>query len=74
MQTRITGQIGTDSQITNESNRSTRQYSDLDLFFGKNSLGFDVNKVTDIQAPSKRSVRNLVLLNQFEKLSIKYGN
>ena len=51
----VGGQIGTDSQITNESGRSTRQYSDLDLFFGKNSLGFDVNKVTDIQAV-KRSV------------------
>ena len=62
----VGGQIGTDSQITNESGRSTRQYSDLDLFFGKNSLGFDINKVTDIQAV-KRSVRNLVLLNQFEK-------
>ena len=61
------GQIGTDAQLTNESNKSSRQYSDLDLFFGKNSIGFDVNKVTDIQAV-KRSVRNLVLLNQFENL------
>ena len=62
----VGGKIGTDAQQQNESNRSTRQYSDLDLFFGKNAIGFDVNKVTDIQAV-KRSVRNLVLLNQFEK-------
>ena len=62
----VGGQIGTDSQITNESGRSTKKYSDLDLFFAKNSLGFDVNKVTDIQAV-KRAVRNLVLFNQYEK-------
>ena len=62
----VGGKIGTDAQQQNESNRSTRQYSYLDLFFGKNAIGFDVNKVTDIQAV-KRSVRNLVLLNQFEK-------
>ena len=62
----VAGQIGTDAQLTNESDKSSRQFSDLDLFFAKNSVGFDVNKVTDIQAV-KRSVRNLVLLNQYEK-------
>tara|TARA_B100001094_G_C18182958_1_gene801989 strand:- start:1954 stop:2409 length:456 start_codon:yes stop_codon:yes gene_type:complete len=62
----VAGQIGTDAQSTNESDKSSRQFSDLDLFFAKNSVGFDVNKVTDIQAV-KRSVRNLVLLNQYEK-------
>jgi phage baseplate assembly protein W len=56
----------TDSQAFNESERSIKQYSDLDLFFGKKSASNDINKVNDIQAV-KRSVRNLVLLNHYEK-------
>jgi len=56
----------TDSQAFNESDRSVKQYSDLDLFFGKKSASNDINKVNDIQAV-KRSVRNLVLLNHYEK-------
>jgi len=56
----------TDSQAFNESKRSIKQYSDLDLFFGKKSASNDINKVNDIQAV-KRSVRNLVLLNHYEK-------
>ena len=46
--------------------RNVRQYKDLDLFFAKKSGSKDVRKVTDIQAV-KRSVRNLVLLNHYEK-------
>ena len=61
-----TGTAGTDAQATNKSSRSTKQYKDLDLFFGRDTMGNDVNKVEDIQAV-KRSVRNLVLLNQYEK-------
>ena len=55
-----------DAQAQNDITRNVKQYSDLDLFFGKKVVGSDVNKVTDIQAV-KRSGRNLVLLNQFEK-------
>ena len=55
-----------DAQLTNDSDRSVRKYSDLDLFFGKKSPSNDVNKVTNIQAV-KRSVRNLVLTNHYEK-------
>ena len=55
-----------DAQSKNDISRNVRQYSDLDLFFGKKSVGSDVNKITDIQAV-KRSIRNLVLLNAFEK-------
>ena len=55
-----------DAQAQNDITRNVRQYSDLDLFFGKKTVGSDVNKVTDIQAV-KRSIRNLVLLNTFEK-------
>tara|TARA_B100001094_G_C17738407_1_gene579988 strand:+ start:142 stop:570 length:429 start_codon:yes stop_codon:yes gene_type:complete len=55
-----------DAQLNNESTRSTRIYSDLDLFFGKKSSDRDVSVVTDVQAV-KRSIRNLVLLNTYEK-------
>ena len=43
-----------------------RQYKDLDLFFGKTQGSADISKITDIEAV-KRSVRNLVLTNFYEK-------
>jgi phage baseplate assembly protein W len=55
-----------DAQSNNDITRNVRQYSDLDLFFGKKSSDSDISKVTDVQAV-KRSVRNLVLLNAYEK-------
>ena len=55
-----------DAQSQNTSSRNTRQYVDLDLFFQKKIPNKDVNTITDIQAV-KRSVRNLVLLNPYEK-------
>ena len=55
----------TDAQDNNDISRNVKQYRDLDLFFSKKS-NKDVNKVTDIEAV-KRSVRNLILLNTFEK-------
>ena len=55
-----------DAQANNDISRNVRQYSDLDLFFGKRTVGNDVNKITDIQAV-KRSIRNLVLLNTYDK-------
>ena len=55
----------TDAQANNDITRNVKQYRDLDLFFGKKS-NKDVNKVTDVEAV-KRSVRNLLLLNTFEK-------
>ena len=55
-----------DAQITNDSDRSSRKYSDLDLFFGKKSSDSDIQNITDIKAV-KRSIRNLVLLNHYEK-------
>ena len=55
-----------DSQAQNKSSRSAQLYSDLDLFFGKNNSDKDVNIIYDIQAV-KRSIRNLVLTNQYEK-------
>ena len=55
-----------DAQANNDITRNVRQYTDLDLFFGKKSSDSDISKVTDIQAV-KRSIRNLVLLNTYEK-------
>ena len=55
-----------DAQLNNSSDRNVRQYADLDLFFGKKSSDKDVSVVTDVQAV-KRSIRNLVLLNIYEK-------
>ena len=55
-----------DAQGQNDIDRNVRQYSDLDLFFGRKSVSKDINKVTDIQAV-KRSIRNLVLTNHYEK-------
>jgi phage baseplate assembly protein W len=56
----------TDAQAKNNIDRNVRQYSDLDLFFNKTMTSKDISKVTDIQAV-KRSIRNLVLTNHYEK-------
>ena len=56
----------TDAQAINDSPRNVRTYSDLDLFFSAKGVSKDISKVTDIQAV-KRSVRNLVLTNHYEK-------
>ena len=54
-----------DAQLNNDA-RATRQYTDLDLFFGRKTSDNDVRQVTDAQAV-KRSIRNLVQLNTYEK-------
>ena len=54
-----------DAEATNDK-RSVRKYADLDLFFATNNRSKDINILSDIQAV-KRSVRNLILLNQYEK-------
>ena len=69
-----------DAQGLNDIERNVRQYKDLDLFFVKKKLSSkdsdgavtvsgaksDIEKVTDITAV-KRSIRNLVLTNHYEK-------
>ena len=55
-----------DATNTNNSNRISRSFKDLDLDFGLNSVTKDVNKLTDAEA-IKRSVRNLINLNNYEK-------
>ena len=56
----------TDAQGQNDIERNVRQYTDLDLFFGRKATSKDISKVTDVQAV-KRSIRNLVLTNHYEK-------
>jgi len=55
-----------DASTTNNSKRSTRIFSDLNLNFTKNPATKDIAKLTDVEAV-KRSVRNLVLTNRFER-------
>ena len=55
-----------DAQGQNDIARNVRQWRDLDLFFQRKPSTSDINKVTDVQAV-KRSIRNLVLLNHYEK-------
>ena len=56
----------TDAQAQNDISRNVRQYKDLDLFFDKKNVSKDITKLTDIAA-GKRSIRNLVLTNHYEK-------
>jgi hypothetical protein len=55
-----------DAEGTNSSTRAAQKYKDLDLNFKLVNSTKDVNRVTDVLAV-KRSVRNLVLTNHFEK-------
>ena len=48
------------------TDRDAQIYKDLDLFFGKKSATKDISKVNGVQAV-KRSVRNLILTNIYEK-------
>jgi phage baseplate assembly protein W len=50
----------------NKSKRANRLYKDLDLDFGRNVATNDVNKLTNVEAV-KRSLRNLINLQHFEK-------
>ena len=49
-----------------ESKRSSKIYQDLDLDFQINSATKDIQKLTDVESV-KRSVRNLIKLNHYEK-------
>ena len=55
-----------DATQNNESKRSSRIYKDLNLDFSFNSATKDIQKITDVEAV-KRSVRNLINLNHYEK-------
>ena len=55
-----------DASTTNQSKRSNRIYSDLNLSFTKNPATKDVAKLFDVQA-IKRSVKNIILTNKYER-------
>lgn len=55
-----------DSQSTNESSRSAKVYKDLNLNFTKHPVKKTLTPLTDVAA-IKRSVRNLVMYNHYEK-------
>ena len=52
--------------LTNKSKRSGQIYNDLNLDFQQNSATKDIQKITDVESV-KRSVRNLINLNYYEK-------
>ena len=55
-----------DATQTNESQRSSRIYKDLNLSFQQNTATKDIQKLTDVEAV-KRSVRNLINTNHYEE-------
>ena len=55
-----------DAQSVNQSSKTTYLYKDISLYFTKNPVTGDVTEVTDVQ-DIKRSVRNLVLTNRFDR-------
>ena len=55
-----------DAESTNTSERIAQKHVDLDLFFSKKNSTKDVNTLINVTA-IKRSVRNLILTNPFER-------
>ena len=56
-----------DAQSKNvNTDRDSQVFRDLDLFFSKKSTSKDISKVSGVQSV-KRSVRNLILTNIYEK-------
>jgi len=60
-----TGNLKYDASLTNEK-RSVKIFKDLNLNFNPNAVTKDITKLTDVEA-IKRSVKNLVQLNHYEK-------
>mgnify|MGYP001246953432 CR=1 FL=1 len=52
--------------LTNKSKRSSKIYKDLNLDFQQNTATKDIQKMLDVEAV-KRSVRNLINLNHYDK-------
>ena len=52
--------------LTNRSKKSTKIYKDLNLDFQQNTATKDIQKIEDVESV-KRSVRNLINLNYYEK-------
>ena len=54
------------STLTNKSKRSAKIYKGLNLDFAQNTATKDIQKMLDVESV-KRSVRNLINLNHYEK-------
>ena len=52
--------------LTNKTKKSVKIYKDLNLDFQQNSATKDIQKMLDVESV-KRSVRNLINLNHYEK-------
>ena len=52
--------------LTNKSKRSSKIFKDLNLDFQQNTATKDIQKMLDVESV-KRSVRNLINLNHYEK-------
>ena len=52
--------------LTNQSKRSSKIFKDLNLDFAQNTATKDIQKMLDVESV-KRSVRNLINLNHYEK-------
>ena len=52
--------------LKNKSKRSAKIYKDLNLDFAQNTATKDIQKMLDVESV-KRSVRNLINLNHYEK-------
>ena len=52
--------------VSNKSKRSARIFKDLNLDFQQNTATKDIQKMLDVESV-KRSVRNLINLNHYEK-------
>ena len=63
---KVINQGYTDAQSVNESSLTTYTYRDFSLFFTQNPVTGDVSTLTDV-ADIKRSIRNLVLTNEFDR-------
>jgi len=63
---KVINQGYTDAQSVNESSLTTFTYRDFSLFFTKNPVTGDISTLTDV-ADIKRSIRNLVLTNEFDR-------
>ena len=63
---KVINQGYTDAQSVNESSLTTYTYRDFSLFFTKNPVTGDVSVLTDV-SDIKRSIRNLVLTNEFDR-------
>ena len=55
-----------DATNKNQSTRLNKNYRDIDLSFGRNTVTGDINVLDDAEAV-KRAVRNIIQTNHFER-------